>query len=126
MEYLFYFQSLDIYKLSKEIVKDTYALTSKFPASEKLCLISQMNRAAVSIPSNIAEGVARNTKKDKVHYLNISFASMMELICQTEISKDLGYITDNELLEFSRKIKNCAIKISNYVAFLENESSRAK
>ena len=119
---IFYFQSLEIYQLSKNMVKETYALTNKFPASEKFCLINQMNRAAVSIPSNIAEGVARNTKKDKIHFLNISFASMMELVCQAEISKDLGYISEDELLEFSLKAKNCAVKISNYVSFLEKGS----
>ena len=122
MKCIFYFQSLEIYQISKNIVKETYALTNKFPASEKFCLINQMNRAAVSIPSNIAEGVARNTKKDKIHFLNISFASMMELVCQAEISKDLGYISEDELLEFSLKVKNCAIKINNYVLFLEKGS----
>lgn len=122
MKCIFYFQSLEIYQLSKNIVKETYALTNKFPAYEKFCLINQMNRAAVSIPSNIAEGAARNTKKDKIHFLNISFASMMELVCQAEISKDLGYISEDELLEFSLKAKNCAVKISNYVLFLEKGS----
>ena len=122
MKCIFYFQSLEIYQLSKNIVKETYVLTNKLPTSEKFCLINQMNRAAVSIPSNIAEGVARNTKKDKIHFLNISFASMMELVCQAEISKDLGYISEDELLEFSLKAKNCAVKISNYVSFLEKGS----
>ncbi|NLD05746.1 MAG: four helix bundle protein [Synergistaceae bacterium] len=114
----FYFQNLDIYKLGKRIVVDTYKLTDNLPPKERFCLIDQMNRAAVSVPSNIAEGVARNTRKDKIHFLNISFASLMELVCQVEISKDLGYINENQLNEFSSKVKTCAIKISNYVAFL--------
>jgi four helix bundle protein len=115
----FYFQNLEVYQLGKEIVKDNYQITKTFPHDEKFCLINQMNRAAVSVPSNIAEGVARNTGKDKVHFLNISFASLMELFSQAEVSRDLGYISDDQLNEFTGKVKTCAIKISNYVQFVE-------
>ena len=87
-------------------------------------MINQMNRAAVSVPSNIAEGVARNTGKDKVHFLNIAFASLMELFSQTEVSKDLGYISEDQLNEFTSKVKTCAIKISNYVQFVERGSDQ--
>lgn len=120
----FYFQNLDIYKIGKKIALETYKLTDNFPSKERFGLISQMNRAAVSVPSNIAEGVARNTSKDKMHFLNISFASLMELVCQAEISKDLSYITDDQLNDLSGRIKTCAIKISNYVSFVEKSSDQ--
>ena len=120
----FYFQNLEIYKLGKKLVVETYKLTDNFPPKEKFCLINQMNRAAVSVPSNIAEGVARNTGKDKVHFLNISFASLMELFSQAEVSNDLGYISKDQLDEFTSKVKTCAIKISNYVQFVEKGSDQ--
>ncbi|NLD06368.1 MAG: four helix bundle protein [Synergistaceae bacterium] len=120
----FYFQNLEIYKLGKRIVVETYKLTDNFPPKEKFCLINQMNRAAVSVPSNIAEGVARNTGKDKVHFLNIAFASLMELFSQTEVSKDLGYISEDQLNEFTSKVKTCAIKICNYVQFAARGSDQ--
>ena len=96
----FYFQNLEVYQLGKEIVKDNYQITKTFPHDEKFCLINQMNRAAISVPSNIAEGTARSTVKDKVHFINIAYGSLMELICQMEIALDLGYIDNDTQEEF--------------------------
>jgi four helix bundle protein len=75
-----------------DIVTDVYNLTSKFPASEQFGLTSQMRRAAVSIPSNIAEGKHRGTRKDYRQFLLIAFGSIAELETQLEISKRLKYI----------------------------------
>ena len=72
-ETTFYFQNLDIYQLGKSLAMETYKFTKSFPYEEKFCLINQMNRSAISIPSNIAEGVSRKGKKDKIHFLNIEF-----------------------------------------------------
>lgn len=112
---MFRFQKLEIYHLAKEIVKDHYRLVKKFPDVEKFALIQQMNRAAVSIPSNVAEGSSRRTNKDKAHFINIAYGSLMELVCQMEISLEIGYIEQNEYDEFIKKAQNLAVKMSNFM-----------
>lgn len=111
---MFNFQKLEIYRLAKEIVKNSYELTKDFPPEEKYSIIQQMNRAAVSIPSNIAEGTSRNGAKEKIHFINISYGSLMELICQMEISHELGYIKEGEYTDFLVSAKNLSVKLSNY------------
>jgi four helix bundle protein len=111
---MFAFQRLKIYQLSKELVLYNYKLVRKFPSEEKYALVQQMNRAAVSIPSNIAEGTSRRTNKDKAHFINISYGSLMELICQMEIALELNYITDNEFDKFSKLARNLSVKMSNF------------
>lgn len=80
-----------------EMVLEVYQVTKLFPADEKHGLISQMRRAAVSIPSNIAEGAARNTKRDFVNFLHTAQASLSELDTQLELSLGLGYVTRESL-----------------------------
>ncbi len=110
---MFNFQKLEVYQLSKELVVFTYSLTKQFPETEKFCIVSQMNRAAVSIASNIAEGMSRSTQKDKLHFINIAYSSLMELTCQFDISHDLGYISQETLNSVIHKSKNLAVKLSN-------------
>ena len=88
-EIVFRFQKLDIYELALDLVKDSYSLTRTFPAEERFALVPQMNRAVVSVPSNIAEGISRGTRKDQVHFLNISYGSLMELGVGARISYSL-------------------------------------
>ena len=118
---VFRFQKLDIYDLALDLVKDSYTLTRTFPAEERFALVPQMNRAVVSVPSNIAEGISRGTRKDQVHFLNISYGSLMELACQSDISCMLGYITDRQRKELSAKINNLAIKINNFISYIRKE-----
>jgi four helix bundle protein len=120
-DFVFRFQKLDIYDLALDLVKDSYSLTRTFPAEERFALVPQMNRAVVSVPSNIAEGISRGTRKDQVHFLNISYGSLMELACQSDISCMLGYITDRQRKELSAKINNLAIKINNFIAYIRKE-----
>ena len=77
-----------------------------------------MNRAAVSIPSNIAEGYAREGSKDKCHFLNISYGSLMELVCQYEIARELDFIKEDDYQDFKNKAYKLAIKISNFKKYL--------
>ena len=76
------FRELTIWKEAMEITKATYSITKKFPASELYGLTSQINRASVSIPSNIAEGSGRNGNNEFVHFLHISIGSCFELETQ--------------------------------------------
>jgi len=118
---LFGFQRLEVYQLSKALVIDNYAYTKKFPDLEKYSLTQQMNRAAVSIPSNIAEGVSRNSYKDKTHFINIAYSSLMELICQMEIALELHYINEEEFRSFAQKAKDLTVKMSNFATYLKKQ-----
>lgn len=90
------FKNLIVYQKSKDLVIQVYALLKLFPDDERFALCGQMRRAAISIPSNIAEGMARVSNKDQSHFLNIAYASLMELYAQLDIAHDLGYINQNE------------------------------
>ena len=96
MDYLGY-RKLDAYNKAQELVKATYVLLQKFPKEEQFALCGQLRRAAVSITSNIAEGVTRYSYKDKVHFLEISYGSLMEVMSQMEMAYNLDYINQTDL-----------------------------
>jgi four helix bundle protein len=96
------YKELIIWRKSIELVTEIYLVTGSFPDKEKFNLISQINRAAVSIPSNIAEGAGRNSDKEFVQFLAIAHASSYELETQLIVSNNLGYLKQehlNKLLE---------------------------
>jgi len=86
------FRQLNIWKDARSLVKDVYLLTSEFPSDEKFGLKSQINRCAISVPSNIAEGSARGTNKDFSHFLRISLGSLFEMETQLLLAVDLGMV----------------------------------
>lgn len=95
-------RKLDVWKRSMEFVKDTYQVTEAFPKSEVYGLISQMRRAVVSIPSNLAEGAVRKGSKEFKQYLNIAQGSLSEIDTQIELALMLNYIDIkiyNDLIE---------------------------
>lgn len=89
------FKNLIVWQKSLILVRQIYLLTSKFPADEKFGIISQMRRAAVSIPSNIAEGHARRTTRDFIRFVSNSEGSLAELDTQLTISIDLNFCDIN-------------------------------
>jgi four helix bundle protein len=94
------FQNLDAWKVSMELVKMVYQLTKSYPKEEMYGLVSQTRRAAVSIPSNIAEGMGRQYKKDTVQFLFISRGSLYELQTLAEVAFSISVLSesDKELL----------------------------
>jgi len=94
-------RDLMVWKKSIDFVTKIYKLTERFPKTEMYGLTSQLRRAAVSIPSNIAEGSARDSDKELARFLNISRASAAEVETQLIISENLGYLetTNNKLKE---------------------------
>lgn len=122
----FGFQRLEVYQLSKSLVLYSYRLTREFPADEKFALVQQVNRAAISIPSNIVEGYGRITAKDKSHFINMAYSSLMELVCQFEISEALGYISYEELENVMGKAHHLSVKISNFRQSVGERQSNCK
>ena len=98
------FKNLIVYQKSKELVKQVYALLKQFPDDERFALCGQMRRAAISIPSNIVEGMARLSSKDQAHFLNIAYGSLMELYAQLDIAHDLGYVSDDDFMQIETHI----------------------
>ncbi len=106
-----------VWQKSMDLVSEVYKLTKTFPQSEVHGLSSQMQRCAVSIPSNIAEGYRRMSKKDSEHFYKFSFGSAGELETQIEISKRLGYLSSNDaekasglLLEVTKLLSSMLFK----------------
>src|SRR5210317_192167 len=101
--YQFYFEKLEVWKNSKELVKDIYQIGKKLPSEEQFNLKSQLQRAAISVPTNIAEGNSRSSLKEQARFLSISYGSLMELLNLLIISSDLGYISDKEFYALKKK-----------------------
>jgi four helix bundle protein len=97
-------KDLDVWKMSVALVTEIYKLTSKFPKEELFGLSSQMRRASVSIPSNIAEDAARKSNKEFIQYLHISLGSCIELETQIIIAKNLTFATESEIEEINKSI----------------------
>ena len=112
-------KDLDIWKKGLELVTDVYKLTKEFPKEEIYGLSSQMRRAAISYPSNISEGAARNSKADYVRFIYISLGSLSELETQVIISKNLGYISEIEKL--LNKIEILRKMTLNFIKRLKGE-----
>lgn len=87
------YKDLIVWQKSKKLATDIYDITASFPKEEQYGLVSQIRRAAVSIPANIAEGRGRNTRKDFAHFLHIALGSCAELETELAISKDLKFGT---------------------------------
>ncbi len=93
----FSFEGLRVYKATRQLVKEVYVLVNKLPSIENFALSSQIRRAVVSVKANIAEGSGRNHPKDKAHFIDMAYGSLMETYSELETAADLGYVTTDEL-----------------------------
>src|SRR5690554_2163493 len=89
-------KDLDVWKLSRELVSDVYKVSADFPKSELYGLTNQIRRSAVSIPSNIAEGSARQGNKEFIHFLYVALGSLAELETQLFLAIDLNYLKEDK------------------------------
>lgn len=95
----FSFEKLDVYKYARALVRSIYKMIKDFPKEEQYALCDQLRRAVTSVPSNIAEGMSRLSPKEQLHFLEIAYGSLMEVLCQTTLAYDLGYIDKSSLRE---------------------------
>lgn len=102
-----------------DIVEDVYNLTETFPANERFGLTSQLRRCTVSVPSNIAEGAARNTTKEFINFLHIAQGSLSELDTQLEISFRLNLINHESLMALDIKLREEDKMLSGLISSLK-------
>lgn len=112
MPHQFSFERLNVWKDSKEFVKDIYKVTRRFPNDEKFGLTSQLRRASVSVASNIAEGTSRRTNKDKAYFTTISYSSLMEALNQIIIAKELDFIEKKDYLSIRVQVETISNKLN--------------
>ena len=108
-----HFQNLIVYQLSKDLVKLVYAKIKGFPTDERFALCDQLRRAVISIPSNIAEGMGRTAEKEQAHFINIAFGSLMEVLAQMDIAKDLEYITIEDYKQIETMVNEIGKMLSS-------------
>ncbi|AFK06868.1 S23 ribosomal protein [Mesotoga prima MesG1.Ag.4.2] len=98
-----FYKDLDVYKKSIDFVVDIYKTTESFPESEKFGLISQLRRAAVSLPSNLAEGSGRNGRKELINFLHLARGSLFEIGTQLEISHRLRFVSQENYAKLEER-----------------------
>ncbi len=109
-------KDLEVWKKSMDLVVAIYTLTKQFPDEEKFGLISQMRRAAISIPSNIAEGAARKGNKELIQFLYVAIGSLSEIETQYLIAVRLFYVDKSSVLETQLlEVKKLLLGFKNYI-----------
>ncbi len=122
---IFGYRKLVVYIKAQEMVRQVYKLLKNFSKEEQFAMCDQLRRASVSVTSNIAEGVNRYSVKEKAHFLEMSYSSLMEVMSQLEIANDLGYISNVDLNNIEVVVADIARLLSglqrSYKSKSENE-----
>jgi four helix bundle protein len=116
-------KDLKLWKEAMALAKGIYELTRDFPKEETYGLVSQIRRAAVSIPSNLAEGAARNSNKEFIQYLYVSLGSLAELETQLLLSRDLGYAQSEEINGRVERVRRLLLGL---IRHLKSKEGRVK
>jgi four helix bundle protein len=114
-------KKLDVWKKSIELVSEVYRLTLKFPIQEQYGLTSQIRRSAISVPSNLSEGVARTSKLETIRFLDIARTSLVELDTQIEISVKLNYLNISDTITLSEMINHTFAMLSKFIKNIKND-----
>jgi len=115
-KHIFSFEKLEVWQKARELVALVYQIVKKFPSEEKFSLTSQIQRAVVSVASNIAEGTSRSSMKEQCRFTEVAYGSLMELHCQLMLSKDLNYINEEGL----ESVRALIEEVSNKLNALKN------
>ena len=116
------YKKLEVWSESVDLVTEIYLLTDEFPDKEKFSLTNQINRSAVSIPSNIAEGAGRLSKKEFIQFLGYAIASSYELETQLAIANNLKFINSEQIQEITIKLTIIQKKIYNLIRSLRKST----
>lgn len=116
-----YFKELKVWQKAIELVTETYLVTKGFPKDELFGLVSQIRRCVISIPSNIAEGCGRKTSKDFSNFLGVALGSSFEFETQIIISKNIGYLTNEQFILLESEIQHIQNMLIKLQSSLENK-----
>ena len=116
----FSFENLEVYKTARVLVGDVYRLQHKFPKYETYALGDQVRRSASSVTSNIAEGSGRNSFKEKSHFIEIAYGSLMEAFSQLQIAQDLEYLSQTEIDTIRPQFISVAKMLSGLKTYFDN------
>ena len=105
------FKNLEVWRLGMNLVKKVYNISSSFPESEKFVLQSQIKRAVISIPLNIAEGSGRRSKKEFASFTQIAIGSLLEVVTCLDIANELNYISDQQNKDIQEETKKLYFKL---------------
>lgn len=119
----FSFEGLEVYKAARVLVRDIYRLQHKFPKYETYALGDQIRRSSSSVTSNIAEGSGRNSFKEKSHFLEIAYGSLMEAFSQLQITQDLDYLSQSDIDMIRPQFVNVAKMLSGLKKYFDNNQS---
>lgn len=114
------YTELEVWKEARALVKVVYKLTHNFPDTEKFTLSSQIQRAVISIPSNIAEGCGRESRKDSIRFFYIARGSLYELETQLLLSFDLNYLDKEPLDEGLKALQQVRKLLSDFIKYYES------
>ena len=117
-------KKLDVWQRAMKTAQMVYELTSTFPAEEKFGLVSQMRRAVVSIPSNIAEGAARQGGREFRNFLSMAQGSLSELDTQLELAVLFGFVSNENLVEITGELLRIDKMLSGLIRSLTKKDSR--
>lgn len=110
--HMFSFEGLEVYQKCRNLVTDVYKVQRDFPVEERFALGDQVRRAATSITANLAEGSGRQSLREKIHFVEISYGSLMEVFCELQTACDLNYMTENKLNELRYQFTDIAKMLS--------------
>ena len=114
------FRQYEVWRKAISFTTEIYKLTEMFPSSEKFGLTNQLQRATVSIASNIAEGASRASERDFAHFLEMSLGSSFEVETQLLISKNLNYISDGKYLNVMDELNILQKQLNNFINKIRN------
>jgi four helix bundle protein len=115
------YKDLNVWQKAYNFCLDVYRFTGKFPKEENFCMVSQMRRAAISVPSNIAEGYGRKTTKEYIQFLYIAYGSLCELETQILLSGDLKYLGSEQLKESQSNLGDIERMLKSLIRSLEKK-----
>ena len=110
--YIYSFEKLDVWQKARILNSNIYTLTMNFPKEETYGLVQQLRRASISISSNIAEGSSRTSHRDKARFTNMAYGSLLEVLNQLILSKDLSYIDEVEYKSIRPLIEEIGNKLN--------------
>lgn len=125
---MYSFETLNAWQEARKLVVSVYQLLDGFPKFEKYALCDQIRRSVVSVPSNLAEGSGRMSLREQIHFIEISYGSLMEAYNQLIIAADLNYIDEQSLESLKAPIDNVARMLNglraSYVKKLEEQNTK--